>query len=353
MIEIRRQRTQNPEAKPKTEGLGFGRFLTDHVFIADHTAETGWTNARIVPKATENVDVASGCVQYGLSIFEGLKAHRTTSGELRLFRPDAHARRFVDGSKRLCMPAVDPELFLAAVKALVQEDADWYPEIAGGALYVRPTLLATESFLGVRPSQKHMFNVMLSPVAHYYAKGENPLRLWAEKELVRAAPGGTGAVKTGGNYASSLLAAQRAQARGFDQVLWLDSHERRWLEEVGTMNLWVRIGDTAITPPLDGTILGGITRNSLLQVLREWGFKAEERRISLDEIAEADKRGDLLEIFGSGTAAVVSPVGELTWDGGTVKPKGGDLAKRLRKELEDLFAGRADDKRGWMMPVKG
>ena len=351
MLEIRRQRTKTPEAKPKTDGLGFGRFLTDHVFIADHDGTSGWKNPRIVPKATEAVDVAAGVVQYGLSIFEGLKAHRTHDGKLRLFRPDAHARRFVDGAKRLCMPPVDPELFLDAVKAIVREDADWYPDVAGGALYVRPTLLATETFLGVRPSTKHMFNVMLSPVAHYYAKGENPLRLWAEKELVRAAPGGTGSVKTGGNYASSLLAAQRAQARGFDQVLWLDSHERRWLEEVGTMNLWVRIGDTAITPPLDGTILGGITRDSLLTILRDWGVRAEERRVSLDELAEADKKGELLEIFGSGTAAVISPVGELTWDGGSVKPKGGDLARRLRKELEDLFAGRSDDKRGWMVAV--
>lgn len=345
------QRTLTPRPRPPSDGLGFGRYFTDHAYFSQHDATHGWHQQRIVPSDSLEVDVSSGAVQYALSIFEGLKAHRGVDGQLRLFRPDMHAKRFAASARRLCMPTFDLDQFVSATRALVRVDADWYPNVPGGSLYIRPTLFASEAFLGVRPANEHRMTIVISPVGAYFAKGEKPLRLWAEREYVRAPRGGLGACKTGANYAASLLAAKRAQERGFDQVLWLDAKEHRYLEEVGTMNLMVRIGDSVVTPPLSDSILAGVTRDSILTILREWGVDVQERAISLDEMEEAHRAGKLMEIWGTGTAAVVSVVGELTCPEYTLTPKGGDLALKLRRAIEDLHAGRTADTHGWLVTV--
>lgn len=343
-------RTTHPRPRPTESKLGFGRFLTDHVLVAEHDGKA-WGQPRIVPLGTPKVELASGAVQYGLSVFEGLKAFAGTNGQLRLFRPDAHARRFAQSAKRLCMPEVPVDLFVNAVRALVRVDADWVPTHKGGALYIRPTLHADESFLGVRPANVHVFSVMLSPVDSYWDGDEHALRLWAEREFVRAAPGGTGSCKTGGNYASSLLGAKRAKERGFDQVLWLDANEHELLEEAGTMNVFVRIGDKVVTPALNGTILPGITRDSCLTLLRSWGVPVEERNIALREIADAAKAGTPVEFWGTGTAAVISPIGEIAWEGGSVKSAKFEVAPRLKSALDALHEGTATDANDWLLSV--
>lgn len=343
-------RTTNPRQRPTNTKLGFGRFLTDHVFVAEHDGKT-WQRARIVPATQPHVSLAAGAVQYGLSIFEGLKAFHTTAGNIQLFRPQTHAKRFAASAKRLCMPEVPVDLFIEAVRALVRVDADWCPSHEVGALYVRPTLHADESFLGVRPANEHMFSVMLSPVGSYWDGDEHALRLWAEKEFVRAAKGGMGAVKTGGNYACSLLGAKRAKERGFDQVLWLDAVNHENLEEAGTMNVFARIGDRVITPPLEGTILAGITRDSSLTLLRDWGVPVEERPVSLTEIAEAARAGQSIELWGTGTAAVISPISEVAWEGGSIKSTGFETAPRLKSALDGIHSGKAADPHGWLLPV--
>lgn len=343
--------TTTPRPRPTGTKLGFGRYLTDHVLVAEHDAATGWQPARIVPTGSTRAEIASGALQYGLSIFEGLKAFKTDR-EIRLFRPDAHAKRFALSAKRLCMPEVPVETFINAVRALVRVDADWCPaQTGGGALYIRPTLYADESFLGVRPAQQHVFSVLLSPVDSYWDGEEHSLKLWAEREFTRAALGGVGSVKTGGNYASSLLAAKRAKERGYDQVLWLDAIKRDFLEEAGTMNVFARIGDTVITPPLQGTILPGITRDSCLTLLREWGVPVEERPVSLTELGEAQKAGKAIEMWGTGTAAVISPIGEVAWEDGSIKSTGFEVAPRLRKALDGIQSGRDADTHGWIVSI--
>ncbi len=346
------ERTTTPSAKP-VGPVGFGRFFTDHLYLAEHDAQRGWHGDRIVPRHTMPMDLAAGVLHYGLSIFEGMKAHRGVDGKLRIFRPDAHARRFAQSAARLCMPEVDQARFLESIRALVHHDADWYPEAQGGALYIRPLVLATEPFLGVRASSEHLYAVMLSPVASYFAgKDQGGLKLWLEREHTRAAKGGLGSAKTGANYAASLLAARRAQAQGYDQVLWMDANEHRWIEEAGTMNVFVRIGDRVITPPLGGSILAGVTRDSCLTLLRSWGVPVEERPLSIDELAAAESRGELQEIWGTGTAAVMTPVDRLGWENGHIDTKSREMSSRLRVALEDIFAGRATDTRGWMMGVE-
>ncbi len=332
--------------------LGFGKLLTDHVFIGEHTAETGWGEFAIRPRSQVTVELASGAIQYGLSIFEGLKAYRTADGRLHLFRPERHAERFAESARRLCMPPIEPARLVAAMRALARVEQDSIPDAERGSLYLRPVLFASDEYLGVRPGARHTMAILGSPVDSYFGQDARPLRLWAERELTRAAPGGLGAAKTGGNYAASLLAAQRAKQKGFDQVLWLDAIEHRYLEEVGTMNLFVHLkGSGLITPPADGTILAGVTRDCCLTILREWGIPTQERRMTLDELLLANARGDLLEIFGTGTAAVVAPVGEVAWEGGRVEPIGGEIGTRLKNALTALHRGEARDTYGWLTPI--
>jgi branched-chain amino acid aminotransferase len=294
-------------------------------------------------------------LQYGQMVFEGLKAFRAPDGRgIRLFRPDAHARRLVESARRLCLPAVDPSDFVRAAQALVRVDEGHVPREPDTALYLRPTLLGTEAFLGVRPSATAEFLVMGSPVGAYWQGGRRPLRLWVETELSRAAPGGTGAAKCGGNYAASLLAAERAKSKGFDQVLWTDARDHTALEEVGTMNAFVRIGDTVITPPLDGTILAGVTRDSVLTLLRAWNIAVEERPILVEEIEQAAGRGALREMFGTGTAAVIAPIGELGLADRTVKVgdgREGEITRRLYDAIRAVQSGEAEDRYGWLADV--
>jgi branched-chain amino acid aminotransferase len=343
------QRTKSPRPRPAEADLGFGRHFTDHLFRADWSEGRGWHGSRVVPYGDLALDPATSVLHYGQSVFEGLKAFPRPGGGLSLFRPRAHAERFARSAVRLAMPPVDPGLLLDGVRALLCEDASWMPEAKGTAIYVRPVMFAVEPFLGVRAAHAYAVVVFLSPVGGYFT-GERPLRLWVERERARAARGGIGAAKASANYVASLLPAEEAKARGFDQVLWLDAAERRWLEEIGTMNVFVRLGDALVTPPLTGTILAGITRDSAMALARERGVTVEERPISLEELAGAHRDGRLGEVFGTGTAAVVSPIGEVAWEGTSLRlpaPEDG-LGMRLRAELTAIQRGEATDRHGWV-----
>jgi branched-chain amino acid aminotransferase len=313
-----------------------------------------WSSPRIQAYGFLGLEPGTSSLHYAQTIFEGLKAHRGKDGVVRLFRPEAHAKRFVRSAGRLCIPPVDPEVFVEACKQLVSIDVEWVPSDEGASLYVRPLALATEEFLGVRPALRYELVIMTSPVGAYYAEGFAPVRILVEREQVRAPEGGLGDAKTGANYAASLLAGLKAKKNGYAQVLWTDAKEHRYVEEVGTMNIFFRIGDEVITPPLDGTILPGITRDSVIQLLRRRGTHVVERRITLDEIRDAHAAGELSEAFGTGTAAVVSPVaafglnGEdmIIGDGGV-----GTVAQSLFEEITAIQHGEADDVFGWMVPV--
>lgn len=345
--------TNAPREKP-TGALGFGRVFTDHVFRLDYDEERGWHGGRVEPYAPIALDPAASVLHYAQTVFEGLKAFRGVDGRVRLFRPERHARRFRDSCEKMCIPPIAEEVFVAAVERAVAQDASWVPDEEGSALYVRPFVFATEPFLGVRPARTYAFYVVLSPVGAYYAKGFAPVRIWVERHAVRAAKGGLGAAKTAANYAASMHAAAAAKARGYDQVLWTDSNEHRYLEEVGTMNLFVHLGDEVVTPELDGVILPGVTRDSVIRLLRERGANVVERRVSIDEVRAAAADGTLREVFGTGTAAVVSPVGELGLEDGDLvvgEGKAGPLAKSLYAEIVALQRGEAKDRYGWTRVV--
>lgn len=345
------QRTGSPRPHPADAELGFGRFFTDHLFRADWTAEAGWHGAQVVPYAALQTDPAVSALHYGQSIFEGLKAFRRPGGKMALFRPRAHAERFERSACRLAMPPVAPDLLLAGTRTLLREDAGWMPSASGTALYVRPVMFASEAFLGVRAAHSYTLLVFVSPVGGYFAE-ERPLRLWVERARARAARGGIGAAKASANYVASLLPAEEAKARGFDQVLWLDAAERRWLEEIGTMNVFVRLGDVLVTPPLSGTILAGVTRDSVMKLARERGVTVEERPLALEEVVAAHRAGKLTEVFGTGTAAVVSPIGELAWEEDVIRlPEGRGLGAELRDELTAIQRGEKPDRHGWMEQV--
>ncbi len=344
-----------PRACPAGK-LGFGRVFSDHVFQMDWDGEAGstWHGARIVPWTQLSLQPSAAVLHYAQSIFEGLKAFRGTDGKLRTFRPERHAARFGRSADRICMPTLPPEQFIAAVDKLVRVDQAWVPSAPGASLYIRPTMIATEGFLGVRPAQTYTFFVIVGPVDAYYAEGFAPVRIWVEQTQVRAAPGGLGEAKTGANYAASLQAAELAKKKGYAQVLWLDAVERRFIEEVGTMNFFVRIGDEVITPPLEGTILPGVTRESVITLLRARGVTVTERRIAIDELREAQRAGTLREVFGTGTAAVVSPVGVLGFaDGDLIVADGqpGEFARTLHDEVVAIQRGDAPDRFGWMHDV--
>jgi branched-chain amino acid aminotransferase len=346
------QRTESPRPHPADADLGFGRHFTDHLFRADWAEGRGWGGARVAPYGALALDPAASALHYGQSIFEGMKAFRRPGGALALFRPHAHAERFARSAARLAMPPLEPGLLLDGVRTLLRQDAAWMPAAPGTSLYVRPVMFAAEPFLGVRAARGYTALAFLSPVGGYFA-AERPLRLWVERERARAARGGIGAAKASANYVASLLAAEEAKARGFDQVLWLDAAERRWLEEVGTMNVFVRLGETLVTPPLTGTILAGVTRDSVIALARERGVAVEERPVSLEELQAAHGEGRLREAFGTGTAAVVSPIGELCWEGGSIRLPAPDdgLGVRLRAELSAIQRGEAPDRHGWVEPV--
>ncbi|WP_434384938.1 branched-chain amino acid aminotransferase [Melittangium boletus] len=346
-----------PALKPKpaaSDVLGFGKYFADHMFRMDYTSEQGWHHARILPHAPLGLDPGAAVLHYAQSVFDGSKVFRGPDGKLRAFRLQDHCARLAASAERLSMAAVPPELAREAIEALVRHEADWVPHAPGTSLYVRPVVIASEAFLGVRPADKYIFFAILSPVGGYFSHGAEPVRIWVEQELTRAAPGGLGGAKAAANYAASLQASVAAKKRGYAQVLWLDALEHRYIEEVGTMNLFVRIGDEVITPPLDGTFLPGITRESVLTLLRDWRVRVSERKLSIDELREAHQKGELHEVFGTGTAAVISPVGGLGFrDGELLIGEGrvGELSRRLYNAVTGIQYGTLADSHGWMTVI--
>lgn len=325
------------------------------MFIMDYDAGQGWHNPRIVPYQPIALDPAAKVFHYGQTIFEGLKAFKKADGTVITFRPDKNFERLNRSNERLSVPAIDEKLGLEALRQLLLIDQDWIPEEEGTSLYIRPFVIATEAALGVNPSQKYLFMIIMSPVGSYYKEGINPVKIFVESHYVRAVRGGVGDAKTAGNYAASLKAQEEAHERGYSQVLWLDGVHRKYIEEVGSMNIFFRIGGKVVTPALSGSILDGITRRSIIELLRHWGEPVEERQISIDEVIEAHRNGTLQECFGTGTAAVISPVGELSFNGEkyTIQDGStGELSKKLYDTLTGIQRGIVEDSLGWMIEIK-
>ena len=348
-------RTAQRKPHPDDDTLQFGRVFTDHMFMMEYEQGRGWHGGRVVPYAPLTLDPACCVLHYAQAVFDGLKAFRGADGQVRLFRVDQHAARLNRSCEFLCIPPLDPVTVEQSIEAVVDADQDWVPHKRGTALYVRPTVIATETFLGVHPSNSYLYYVILSPVGAYYKEGLNPVRILVSEDYVRAVPGGLGSAKTAGNYAASLAAARDAERAGFTQVLYLDGRQREFLDEVGTMNIMLRIGDRVLTPPLSsGSILAGVTRDSVLKLLADWGVAAEERPVSIHEVVDAHRKGELLEMWGTGTAAVISPVGELGYGGERMiinRGKIGDLTQRLYDTVTAIQYGETNDKHGWTRPV--
>lgn len=357
MMELKITRTDNPKQKPEQgKPLGFGKIFTDHMFLMNYDKGQGWHDARIVPYGPIEMDPASMCLHYAQEVFEGLKAYRTKDGEIQLFRPDKNMERLNLSNRRLCIPEIDEEFAVFAVKRLVKLDEDWVPRDDGASLYIRPFIFAVDPFLGVHPAEHLIFCIILSPVGAYYPDGINPVKIFVESNYVRSVAGGTGFTKAAANYAQSLKAQEEAERQGYIQVLWLDGVERRYIEEVGAMNVFFIIGDEVVTPALSGSILGGITRLSCIEILRDMGLKVSERRVSIDEVIEAGKNGTLKEAFGTGTAAVISPVGELKYGDSIVSVnngKIGEVSQKLYDILTGIQWGKIEDKFGWTTSIGG
>lgn len=354
MQEIKITLTENKKEKPAADKLGFGNYFTDHMFLMDYYAGKGWVDPRIVPYGDISLSPAAVVLHYGQEIFEGMKAYRTPSGEAVLFRPDKNMERLNLSAERLCLPTVDEEFCVAAIKKLVSIDRDWIPDGDNTSLYIRPFMFGVDAHLGVHPAQHVIFMVIMSPVGPYYKEGLDPVKIFVEQEYVRAVRGGYGFTKTGGNYSASLKSQEKAEALGYSQVLWLDGVERKYIEEVGTMNVMFKINGEVVTPALQGSILGGITRRSCIELLKDWGCPVTERRISLEEVVAAAHNGTLEEAFGTGTAAVISPIGELivgdehiVLNGGKI----GETAQKLYDNITGIQNGLVEDKFGWVQKV--
>lgn len=349
-------RTTHPKTRPADDSLTFGTAFTDHIFVMDYDDGQGWHDPRVIPYESFSLDPASSVLHYAQAVFDGLKAFRGKDGDIRLFRPRKHAERLNRSCERLCIPEMDVEMILESFRKLVDIDRDWVPSKPGTSLYLRPTVIANENFLGVRPAKSYTYFLILSPVGPYYAEGVNPVKILATDQYVRAVQGGLGAAKTAANYAASLYGAEVAKKAGYTQVLWLDGVQHKYLDEVGTMNIMVKIGDEVVTPPLNGAILAGVTRDSILTLMRDWGLKVSERAISIDEVIAASKNGTLAEMWGTGTAAVVSPVGELGYKGEKIVINGGKtgpLTQKLYDAIVGIQYGQTNDAHGWTEPVTG
>ncbi|MDO8785954.1 MAG: branched-chain amino acid aminotransferase [Syntrophales bacterium] len=343
------------KAKPTDESnLGFGKIFTDHFFNVKYHQEKGWYDAMIEPCHPLSLEPTAMCFHYGQEIFEGLKAYRGKDGSIFLFRPSENIRRMNASAERLCMPAMDPELFMEALKKLVIMEQDWIPHGRGTSLYIRPTMIATERSLGVHPSGEYLFFIIVGPVGAYYAEGFNPTKIYVSEEYVRSAPGGTGYCKAAGNYSASLYASKLAAEMGYTQVLWLDAIERKYVEEVGTSNIFFVIGDELITPPLGGTILPGVTRDSVIRIAESWGITVRERPLAMDEILSASATGNLREVFASGTAAIVSPIGQICYQGKVHiigQGKTGPLTEKLYNEILEIQYGEKEDPFNWRVKI--
>ena len=345
MEEIKIQRTEHPAAKPDAHGLGFGKVFSDHMFLLNYDKGQGWHDPRIVPYGPFTLDPSAMVFHYAQEVFEGLKAYRTADGTVQLFRPIDNARRLNDSCERLCIPPIPEEDFVEAVKALVSVDADWVPDVPGTSLYIRPFIIATDASLGVHASHSYIFCIITGPVGAYYAEGINPVKIYVESDDVRAVKGGTGYTKCGGNYAASIRAGERAEDQGYAQVLWLDGVHRKYIEEVGSMNVMFKLGGKIVTPMLTGSVLPGITRR---------GYEVEERLITAQELFEAAQAGKLDEAWGTGTAAVVSPIGEMGWEDQHVVVNGGEIGpvtQKLYDTLTGIQWGTQPDPYGWVVKL--
>lgn len=353
-MEITIKKADNLKEHPEDSSLGFGTIFTDHMFTMDYDPEKGWHDPRIEPYAPMEMYPSSMVLHYGQAIFEGLKAYRTDSGNIQLFRPRDNIKRMNRSGHRLCMPELDENFILEAMLQLLELEKDWVPSADGTSLYIRPTIIATDPYIGLRPSFTYRFFIILSPVGAYYPEGFDPVKIWVTSKYVRAVRGGVGEAKTAGNYAASLYATKLANEDGYTQVMWLDGVELKYVEEVGSMNIFFVLGDELVTPKLNGSILSGVTRDSVIQLARSWGIPVVERKISIDEVYAAHADGSLKEVFGSGTAAVISPVGNIKFDGReiTVGDGGvGPLAARFFNDLTAIQYGRAKDPFNWIMPA--
>lgn len=355
MLNIRIEKTTNPKPIPGPENpLTFGTIFTDHMFVMDYETGKGWHDARIVPYAPLTLDPSAMVFHYGQEMFEGLKAYKTEDGRTLLFRPDKNIERANRTNRRICIPEIPEEDFLQAIKEVVKTDEAWIPTKPGTSLYIRPFVIATDPFLGVRPSDTYKFIIILSPVGAYYPEGLNPVKIWIEDEFVRAVKGGIGEAKVGANYVASLKSQVKAHDAGYSQVLWLDGVERKYIEEVGAMNIFFKINGTVVTPVLNGSILPGVTRDTAINLCKSWGLPVEERRISVDELVAAAKSGELEEVFGTGTAAVVSPVGELRFEEELMQIGNGgigEVSQRLYDTITGIQLGKVEDTYGWTVEV--
>ena len=349
------QKTSNPKPKYIEESkLGFGRLFTDHMFIMNYSQDKGWNDLTIKPFEDFKLSPACAVFHYAQEAFEGLKAYKRADNSIALFRPWDNIKRMNSTCDRICAPKIDEDVVLEALYELIRLDADWIPSSPGTSLYIRPTIIATDPFLGVHPSHEYIFYIILSPVGAYYANGLAPTKIYIETEYVRSTKGGTGFVKTGGNYAASLIASGKAEEKGCDQALWLDANERKYIEEVGSMNIFFKIGDELVTPKLTGSILPGITRDSVIALAKKFGIKVSERLISVDEIIKAHSDGMLKEVFGTGTAEVISPVGELMIGENTLvinDGKMGETTSLLYDTLTGIQNGTVKDDFGWTIKI--
>jgi branched-chain amino acid aminotransferase len=356
-MEIKVTKVDSKQMKPKPEDesqLGFGQIFTDHFFIVEYDSEKGWHSASIEPLRPLSLDPASMCLHYGQEIFEGMKAYKGKNDSIYLFRPEENINRMNRSAERLCMAQIDNDLFMEGLKKLVLLEKDWIPHDTGTSLYIRPTMIATEPALGVHPSSQYLFFIIVGPVGAYYPEGFGPTKIYVSEKYVRAAKGGVGNCKAAGNYAASLYASQEALKMGYTQVLWLDARERKYVEEVGTSNIFFVVGNDLITPPLSGSILPGIMRDSVIRMAKSWGINVLEERLSMDELLRLNDEGILKEIFASGTAAIVSPVGQIYYrgkeyvigDGNT-----GPLTEKLYNEILQIQYGEKEDPFGWRVKI--
>ncbi len=353
-MELKINKAHTLKSLPDESNLTFGTIFTDHMFNMDYHPEKGWHHARIEPYQPIVMEPSTMVLHYGQSIFEGLKAFRTESGQIQLFRPQENFKRFNRSARRMCIPQFDEVFVLDALMELLKIEKHWVPSEPGTSLYIRPTIIAMDPFLGVRASHTYRFFIILCPVGAYYKEGFNPVKIWVTDQYVRAVRGGTGEVKTAGNYAASLYAGEEAHKIGYTQVLWLDGVELKYVEEVGSMNIFFVIDNQIITPSLSGSILSGITRDTVIQLAALWGHPVAQRRISIDEIMDAHASGKLQEVFGSGTAAVISPVGEIKYKDKVIKVGNGGVgpwAQKFFKSITDIQYGKSDAPEGWIVKV--
>lgn len=355
MLDIRYEKTQHKKTIPDQDNpLVFGTIFTDHMFIMDYETTKGWYDPRIVPYQPVVLEPSAMVFHYGQEMFEGLKAYKTEEGKVLLFRPDKNIKRANHTNRRICIPEILEEDFLQAIQAIVAMDEAWIPTKPGTSLYIRPFVIATDPFLGVRPSNTYKFMIILSPVGAYYPEGLNPVKIWIEDEYVRAVTGGVGEAKTGANYVASLLAQVKAHEEEYSQVLWLDGVERKYIEEVGAMNIFFKINGTVVTPMLNGSILPGVTRASVIELCQKWNIPVEERRISVDELLQVAQSGELEEVFGTGTAAVISPVGHLRFEDTVIQVKDGSigaLSQKIYDTITGIQLGKLEDTFGWTVEV--